>query len=439
MVATLLAARLILPFHCAAAETGDGTQVEELSLELSLNKNRVYPGESLTATVTLLAGQVPVRNIQYPVLKGGPYKLSEFAPPRSSGFNRDGHDYTAHEFTAALTMFGSGEFRIGPAELGCDILVPEGGASTFFGGGEPKAVKLRSPPVSLVVLPLPPDGRPANFNGAVGRFKVSRQALSKPIRSGDPVTVTTRIEGTGNMDAFSCQPIELPNVRSYPPRTQRAAHRLSCEQVLIPERESSLTIPGAAISFFDPLSARYRSIDSGPVHVEVTGGSAPAVTARKPLPTYRQEFPLCGVGSECFYIVLVSSLLLFILLVYLLMRRRSRGQARTAFISSTHIGHAAWLAEAKNALESNDPVRFHTAIFRVLQAYLGTSFGLPATAITGEIVAKILQPAGLPEHLLDSYEKLFLTCDRARFSPDGKSGAAMRDTYNLLAWLMKQD
>jgi hypothetical protein len=446
-VAGLLSALLMTPMRHAVAEAGEAPPGDDLILEVSLEKARVYPGESITATVTFLAGPVSVRNIQYPRLKGEAFRLGEFAAPMTRSLVRNGHEYTAYTFSAPLRPLKSGEWQIGPAEISCEMLVPGAGADAFFGGGQPRTVKLRSEPVGLAILPFPKVGRPADFTGAVGLYKVSRQVTPVAVRTGDPVTVTTRIEGTGGVDAFTCPPVELAGVRSYPPRARRAKNSLSCEQVLLPEVAADLTIPGVAISSFDPVGESYRRAESGPVRVVVTRGEANdganeganEGTERAPPPP-----PKVGPSPEpavdtSHLAAWVAGLLLAGLVVHWIMGRRSARRAPTVQPASMPADPSAWLAEAEDALAAGDPERFHTAVFRGLQAHLGARHGLVAAAITGDVVGKVLRPAGARERQLEGYETLFALCDRARFSPSGGGEAAMRDTFDLLKRVMEEN
>ncbi len=55
-------------------------------------------------------------------------------------------------------------------------------------------------PIVLTVLPLPTDGRPDAFTGAIGRFTVSATADLGEIDVGDTFALRVRIEGDGNWD-----------------------------------------------------------------------------------------------------------------------------------------------------------------------------------------------------------------------------------------------
>lgn len=443
LVATgLLIATLINPARHVFAEAGDPPPDDDLILEVSLEKARAYPGESIAATVTFLVGPVSVRDIQYPRLKDGAHKLGEFASPRIGHLARNGREYTTYEFSTTLRAGKSGEWQVGPAEISCEVLVPGAGADAFFGGGQPRTMVVRSRPVGLIVPPFPAAGRPADFNGAVGLYRVTRQVTPLAVQSGDPVTVTTRIEGAGGVDAFSCPPVELAGARSYPTRARRTRNGLSCEQVLLPGGAADLTIPGVAISYFDPLGERYRRAESGPVQVRVTPSEARDANdavERAPPPDPDAESTRRPTVDGRRLAAWGAALLLASLVIYWIPRRRSSRPARGPNPVRAPADPSAWLAEAEDALATGDPQRFHTAAFRALQAHLGARHGLVAVAVTGDVVGQVLRPAGVKAHLLEGYETLFSLCDRARFSPADGGEAAMRDIHGLLKRVMEEN
>lgn len=413
---------------------GGGVSAADLLLELALERERVYPGETLGVTVTLLTGEAQVRNIRYPVLGDGAYRVSEFAPPRQKTLEREGHQYSAHEFAATLTPLGSGRLRIGPAELVCDVLEPAAGAAAYFGGSEARTVRLESAAVDLRVLPLPVEGRPAGFSGAVGRFAMTRQVAPGAVRSGDPLTVTTRIEGEGRLDALSCPSIELPGVRAYPPRAQRSTRGLTCEQVLVPSAPGTLTLPAAAISFFDPRTGRYHKAKTEPIALAVAGHPVQAAAGTQAPPPQ----PATTAGVPRIALVLAAGILGFGLLLALALRGRAGGETGALPAPVADAPHTDWLAEARQALAAQDPVRFHTAVFRAMQAHLAARCGLTAASITGEVVNRMLRPRGIEEGLLEACAALFQVCDRARYSRAGQGQADMRDTYRLLERVLGQ-
>ncbi len=430
----LLAAILLPPAPEAWAQAVAEPPAGELMLEVRPAKDRVYVHEAVAVSVTLLVGQVPVRNIRYPRLAGVAFGVAEFAPPRQASIRRDGREFTIHEFMATLVPREAGTIDLGPAELECDLLTPADGAAAFFGGGESRLVTLRSAPVRLQVRALPRAGRPADFTGAVGRFTVSRRVAPMDIRSGDPVTVTTEVRGVGNFDSLSCAPIELPGVRSYPPRARKSANRLSCEQVLV-SGDAPLEIPAARLSYFDPALGAYRTRESLPIRLTMRSGTmdkaaaGAAAPVRSPLLMPKPPSAARIPG----WVGLATAGLILILALGLLARYLGyKAPDQQVLRASETCSVRDWLLMAEQALAAGDPIRFHAAVFRTLQAQIGTQFGLPQAGITGDVINRLAGQAGVDEARLDNYAQIFMACDRARYGPPGLRSPEMDKTLERL-------
>lgn len=428
-----------------AAESASDAPNQQIILEVRPQKDRAYVHEAVPVTVTLLAGSVSIRNIQYPRLVGKAYRTSEFSPPRQTRATRDGHDYAAYEFSATLVPESSGEIELGPAELHCDLLAPGSGAAAVFGESEARPVTVRSPPVRFAILPLPAKGRPVGFGGAVGRFTLAREVTPKAIQSGDPVTLTTRIEGVGKLDGFSCQALSLPGVRAYAPAARNAEGSLVCEQVLIPEVAAPIEIPALSVSYFDPRLERYRTLKSRPIRLEVSAAAIAPASAAPPvavaaLPAAGGEQtsatapPVAGVA-----IALSTAVLLLVIAVLAVRRSRAPRQQQPVACAAAGPSVADWLADAERALLANDPAAFHTAVFRALQVHLAVRHGLPAGAITEEIVARVLRPAGIDMHRLQAYAELFAICNHSRYAPGATVQQPMPETLRRVQEALREE
>jgi hypothetical protein len=432
IVSVLLPGMLgLAPVPGAAGENGESTPGKDLILELHAQKQRVYLNEAVPLSVVLLADSVSVRNIAYPKLKAFAGDITDFAAPRRTNISRDGRDYSAYEFTATLTPSRTGQYRLGPAELTCDVPAPAGGASAFFGSNEPHAVRLSSESLAVTVLPLPTKGRPADFGGAVGRFTVSRTVVPVDLRQGDPMTVTTRIRGVGNISAFSCASIDLPGVRGYPPRAIRTPDSLACEQTLVADA-ADLVIPAAGISFFDPSSGRYvaRGSDTVAVHVRADtpnpGDGQPASAANpmaSPLDPAESTAPLWIAGAALVVVAAGTGLLL-------LVRYLQRGPPAPK-IEGVEAGRN-YLIEAEAALDRDDTEAFYLAAFRLLQIEAATRSNPPDGGIAAAPVESRVSQAlsGGPD--IDPLAPLFRECDAVRY---GRQAKDQRDMARILGQL----
>jgi len=412
---------LLLPVlaHAAplAGEEDAGSPLPDgLLLEVRTQRAQVYVGQPVPLTVTLLAGPVTVRNIEYPRLDSAAFTLGEFGLPRRQSVVRDGGDFTAYQFTTTLTARRSGRFQLGPAELQCDMLAPSGGPAAFFGVTDARRVTVRSKAASLTVLPLPAAGRPDGFSGAVGRFTVTRTIRPTALQAGDPVTVRTVISGAGSIGAFSCGSISAPGLRSYPPGAAFTAKTFTCEQVVIPETTAVQEIPAVSVSFFDPERQRYRSATSGALPLRVTAPPPAATVAPAVSPVRKPPADSVPPG-----VIVVCLLLAAGIGGYLVRRSRWRSRPEAADVAPSR-ALRRHLAAAEAALAEGDVEVFYTAAFRALQASVGRRLNLSAAGITSPL------PVGsFPAAVSQAAHHILAQCDRVRYGKQRPCSAEMAD------------
>ena len=103
--------------------------------------------------------------------------------------NRQGRDYLVTESSTALFPLSEGEFTIPAFEIPM--------SSGIFG-----ATKiLRTEDKTVTVLPLPTEGQPLSFTGAVGEWFDMQASLSKTqIQAGQTVELKVEVEGEGHLD-----------------------------------------------------------------------------------------------------------------------------------------------------------------------------------------------------------------------------------------------
>src|SRR5690606_311088 len=133
-------------------------------------------------------------------------------------------------------------------------------------------------PVELEVLPLPTEGKPASFSGAVGNFAMAVDGAPKPVNLGDPVTMTIRLVGRGNFDRGNAPALAEPQGwRTYPPTSSFSAEdevsyrgTKTFQMAVIPE-ERKTTMPQFEFAYFDPEARKYVALKSEPTPLNVEG------------------------------------------------------------------------------------------------------------------------------------------------------------------------
>ncbi|MEZ6136269.1 MAG: BatD family protein [Pirellulaceae bacterium] len=58
---------------------------------------------------------------------------------------------------------------------------------------------------SIEVVPVPTEGRPSNYRGAVGSYRIVTEATPTTVEAGDPITLHIGIAGTGPMNLVQCR------------------------------------------------------------------------------------------------------------------------------------------------------------------------------------------------------------------------------------------
>ncbi len=141
-----------------------------------------------------------------------------------------------------------------------------------------KDLTLRSTDQEIEVRPLPTEGRPKGFTGAVGDFKFDGEQIPDNWQSGEPQQVLARISGTGNfalMKAPTLNPAESWKV--YDGKDEfKAGDEASFSgsktfQFSAVPRKGGEQQVALEFSYFDPAAAAYKTINTPPKTIQVSG------------------------------------------------------------------------------------------------------------------------------------------------------------------------
>lgn len=133
-------------------------------------------------------------------------------------------------------------------------------------------------PLDLIVEPIPRNGRPDNFTGAVGKdFSIDVSANRSVIRVGDPIALNITIRGDGNLDSVSLPPLSagngLPSEHFQVPQDLTAGSREGNQKqfkVNLRVKDTAVTqIPAIGFSWFNPYEELFQSAASDPIAIQV--------------------------------------------------------------------------------------------------------------------------------------------------------------------------
>ncbi|MGA1539070.1 MAG: BatD family protein [Chthoniobacterales bacterium] len=389
--------------------------------EIIIGSKSAYAGEVVPVELRFhYRADIAFDNLQPPSFGGDGFTAAPLTEPEQTEQILGNIPYNVVTFRSAITPVKPGEIEI-PAAVMEGRMVMQGampGMDPFFdqffrnfpmpGIGRAENIQARTESRTLQVQPLPREGRPANFTGAIGQFTLQASAAPDEVAAGEPVTLSLALEGRGNFEAIPAPSLTGEDGwRVYAPKdTFTAADAIgyggtkTFEISMVARRDQTAT-PGAEFSYFDPQKKKYFTLTTKPQAVTAAGGGAetdeasstaqaatdgeesgaPAVPddIAKPAPA------LAGSGQgflprllqPSFHWINLALLAAVILSIPYLVwqRRRARKSALTAETEAA-------LREAKAAYhKASAPADFYAAAAQFVQARLALLDGKPVALV----------------------------------------------------------
>ena len=127
-------------------------------------------------------------------------------------------------------------------------------------------------PLEVEILPIPSEGRPANYYGAVGRFSLSTRLDRQRVKVGSSLKLILTIEGRGNTEFLRVP--ELGQVEGFHllgAPVQREADRVVVSYDLSPLSADVRVVPGLEWNYFDtsPGVEKFVTVKTDDLPVEV--------------------------------------------------------------------------------------------------------------------------------------------------------------------------
>ena len=261
-------------------------------VHLVIPRHEVYVGESVPVDIEVGVRPGIVTSLNgLPTLNGGEFTLNNLSrQPERRDKVIDGSPFLVMTWHSVLAAVKPGDFSLSvdtPLTVKINTRSPEdmafaawlGGPflQSMYNGIAPKEVTITSPSSELKVLPLPTEGRPKDFSGAVGDFQVSSDVSPVRAAEGDPITLRLHVSGTGNFDRVDPSMFDhLDHWKTYPAKssfTQGDAVGYKGEKVfeqpLIAAQPGEQSIPGLELSYFNPATRHYERARTPPIKVMI--------------------------------------------------------------------------------------------------------------------------------------------------------------------------
>jgi BatD DUF11 like domain len=423
-------------------------------LRLIVPKHEVYVGESVPIEIEIGMRSGFVSSLNgLPKLTGDNFTLNNLSrQPERTEKIIDGERFVVMNWHSLLTVVKPGTFslaaeapltvRIRTRPRRDSLLDDQFGdpfMQNFFGATIPKDINVTSPTLEMTGMALPTDGRPADFTGAVGSFKIAAELTPDSAVAGDPLTLRMRVSGAGNFDRVDSPMLDhVDQWKTYPPKSSlNLADPLGYkgekvfEQPLIAAKPGKQTLPGLSFSYFDPSSRRYETARSQPLSVTIAAsladakqtGSQAAMAAATPADQSRGGLRPDHAAAEAFAHSLVPLYLQrrFLAIPSLLAlafaggwwAARRRKDLYESSIGGNRLASKAinrLLAQMDAAARSGDTSSFFGAARGALQEALAVRWQVAPEQITAAEVGSKLERNG------DLIRRLFSLADEAQYA-----------------------
>ncbi|MDR3306653.1 MAG: BatD family protein [Endomicrobium sp.] len=247
-------------------------------VKASVNKTTVYENEKLVYKFNFYRNIDLISNPQYypPDFTGF---WNDGSKPKDRYEVIDGSNYRVDEVDTILYPAGAGVKTIAPTKLKITIMDFSGSDDDLFSvfsnmaGGRAKV--LETNPIEIKVIALPQKGRPSDFTGAVGNFKIKASVDKQNAETNEPVTLTVTVSGDGNMKSVA--DIRFDDYSGFKKYDAIVANALDNSKefkiIFIPQIPGDKQIPAASLSFFNPAKKRYDTIKTQPQIIVIRGES----------------------------------------------------------------------------------------------------------------------------------------------------------------------
>lgn len=314
----------------------------------------------------------------------------------------------------------------------------------FFGRGQEATV--RSNQLTIKVKPLPDQGKPDNFTGSIGNFNISATASKGQVEVNQPITVTIRISGEGNVKSIA-EPIipESPDFRTYRGSSSETMSKLNdrlggtkvFEQVFIPRVPGALSIPALSFNYFDPGKNKYVSVSTQPIPINVIkpegyvaspdvpyGGPQHVVGAdARDIRYIKLDLGELKNGDELlltrpFFVALHAVPVAILAGMVLVRRRREHLASNVGATRSRAASRMARrrLAKARSLASVDTANAFYMEVSAAVTSYIADKMNISAYGLTSDSISRLLEERHADPTHIKSVLELLHDCDFGRFS-----------------------
>lgn len=448
---------------------------DNIFIRTSLSKTKVHEQECILLTYKLysLVDVLQFTGSDIPDFTG--FVKQEIDLPRNTQLQAEhykGRNYmTATLYQALLYPQHSGTLQIPQATFDAVVRVRNQAQArsifdSFFDSYVNVNKTLKAPGAKVNVEALP-QGKPADFSGAVGTFDIKSDISATQVKNNEAVTLKITINGNGNLKLIKTPQITFPgDFEVYDPKvtnnfqtnTSGLSGAKTIEYLFIPRSSGTFNIPAVQFSFFDIQSKTYKTLTTKEytLNVEKSDDDTKEATVSSYV---NQKEDVKQLGSDIRYIHTASignrpgqelfgtttALLMFLLplLIALLtsvaLRKHLHDIRDVGRMKNKKANKVAKkrLKLAKKYADSNDKENFYNEILRASWTYVSDKLNIPTAELNKSNITETLKQKGVNEQIISEFNDLLNEAEFARFAPT-QNDTAMIELYKKTAELISK-
>ncbi len=308
------------------------------------------------------------------------------------------------------------------------------------------------------VKPLPAQGKPDDFSGAVGDFEFKVTTSKTVLDATESLDAKVIVSGNGNLKLFDLPKLNVPNgLEQYEPQHNERvrtnltgmAGNISDTYTLVPQYKGKYPIPSISFSYFDLKTETYKRITSDEIVINVKTGpdggntvvtSESEGTGKRLVTQTGNQFRFLKLNanlqpiqkeyffkSTAFWVSLTAPLLAIPLFLFFGKRR----EERQSDVSGNRVRKAnklarKYLSEARKNLGNQK--EFYIAMERALHNYLKAKLHIQTSEMSKDRIQRLLKEREVDDTISIEFIALLESCEFARYTPSSTS--AMQQDYD---------
>lgn len=417
----------------------------DLFVDINCNKSEVYVGEQIIMSANFYSRYeiVGFEDCKFPKFAG--FWAKDIYNPKNISFDRKRIKNATYLYALwqkkALFPQKAGTLEIDPYSIDC--IITDG-----YGFRRAKAVA-KSKTKQIKVKPLPTNGKPNNFGGAVGSFTVDFSADKTQVKLDEPLTLHLKVKGVGNFQLFETPAIDVPT--AFEKYDTKSSENLTAgdngisgtktfSTVIIARQPGEYTIPAVEFSYFDVNSKSYKTVTSKPFTINVSGERDS--TAQTYTAITKSEVEELGsdirfikkdgiklkngksyfFNSFEFWIIFIVLILAFATIVALRIQQ-IKNNANIIGLKNRRAGKTSRkrLKQAANFMKDNKKDEFYVEILNALWGYLSDKLAIPVADLSRDNVVEKLTEKGIDEAVTNKFIDVLDTCEFEHYAPESLS------------------